>query len=66
MPPVSAQGFHLLPITGTHLEALRHLDVPHEDPFDRLLFATAIAEQCIFLTRDAPMRAFGLAFVEPG
>lgn len=63
---VSGQGFRLLPITGTHLEALRCLDVPHEDPFDRLLLATAIAEQCIFLTRDAPMRSLGLSFVESG
>jgi PIN domain nuclease of toxin-antitoxin system len=63
---VSKQGFRLVPITSAHLEALRCLNVQHEDPFDRLLLATAIAEQCIFLTRDAPIRAFGLPFVESG
>jgi len=63
---VSKQGFRLLAISGTHLQALRQLDVPHEDPFDRLLLATAVAEQCIFLTRDAPMRALALPFVKPG
>jgi PIN domain nuclease of toxin-antitoxin system len=63
---VSGQGFRLLSITSAHLEALRQLDVPHEDRFDRLLLATAVAEQCIFLTRDASMRALALPFVAPG
>jgi len=63
---VSAQGFRLLPITPTHLEALRCFVLPHEDPFDRLLLATAIAEQHTFLTRDGRILGFGLPFVERG
>jgi PIN domain nuclease of toxin-antitoxin system len=63
---VAAQGFRLLPIGSTHLEALRGFVLPHEDPFDRLLLATAIAEQITFLTRDGPILSFGLSFVEPG
>ncbi len=61
---VEAQGFRLLPITSVHLEALRGLDIPHEDPFDRLLIATAVAEQCVFLTRDGPILDFALPFVQ--
>ena len=63
---VSAQGFRLLSITPSHLETLRCLVLPHEDPFDRLLLATAIAEQHTFLTRDGPILDFGLPFVERG
>lgn len=61
---VEAQGFRLLSITPIHLEALRGLDIPHEDPFDRLLIATTMAEQCTFLTRDGPILAFALPFVQ--
>ena len=63
---ISAQGFRILPITPSHLEALRGLGLPHEDPFDRLLLATAIAEDCILLTRDSALLSFFLPFVEPG
>lgn len=61
---IEAQGFRLLPITPIHLVALRWLDIPHEDPFDRLLIATAMAEKCVFLTRDGPILDFALPFVE--
>jgi len=61
---VIAQGFRVLPITPDHLDALRGLDIPHEDPFDRLLLATAMAERRIFLTRDGPLLNLGLPFVE--
>ena len=61
---VSGQGFELIPITSGQIEALRGLDVAHEDPFDRLLLATASAEQCTFLTRDRPILALGLPYVD--
>ena len=63
---VIAQGFRLLAITPDHLHALRCFVAPHEDPFDRLLLATAIAEQHTFLTRDGPILDLGLNFVERG
>jgi len=63
---IAVQGFHILPITPLHLHALRDLDLPHEDPFDRLLLATAMAEDCILLTRDSALLAFALPFVEAG
>lgn len=61
---IEAQGFRLLPITPLHLETLRGLDIPHKDPFDRLLIATAMTEQCVFLTRDEPILDFALPFVQ--
>ena len=63
---VTTQGFGLIPITPAHLETLRGLDILHEDPFDRLLLATAIAEGRIFLTRDGPLLDLGLPYVVSG
>ena len=44
----------LLPITVNHLE--KYTDLPqisnHKDPFDRLIIATAIAENFIIITAD--------------
>ena len=47
-------GLELLPITVNHLE--KYTDLPqisnHKDPFDRLIIATAIAENFIIITAD--------------
>ena len=47
-------GLVLLPITVKHLE--KHVDLPqisnHKDPFDRLIIATAIAENFQIITAD--------------
>jgi PIN domain nuclease of toxin-antitoxin system len=43
----------LIPITTSHLTVLESLPMIHRDPFDRLLVATAIAEQMTLITADA-------------
>jgi len=47
-------GLELLPITVNHLE--KYTSLPqihnHKDPFDRLIIATAIAENFIIITAD--------------
>jgi PIN domain nuclease of toxin-antitoxin system len=52
---LAAQGFVLLPVLPRHIEAVRHLDCAHADPFDRLLIAQARDEKLTLLTRDAAM-----------
>lgn len=49
---VEAQGFGLLPIRASHLQALTQLPLLHRDPFDRLLIAQAKAENLTIVTAD--------------
>jgi PIN domain nuclease of toxin-antitoxin system len=48
----SIYGFAELPITLRHAEAVRALPLHHDDPFDRLLIAQAIAEGLTVVTSD--------------
>ena len=52
-------GFTILPVTGSHVLALEGLPRHHDDPFDRLLVATAIAEPYRLLTHDSRLAAYG-------
>jgi PIN domain nuclease of toxin-antitoxin system len=58
---LSADGFSSLSVTVDH--AARSLSLPalHEDPFDRLLVAQAIAEGLVMVTRDEVIRDYPLA-----
>jgi len=49
---IERNGFILAPIKPTHLTTLETLPMHHRDPFDRLLIATAIAEQMTLITTD--------------
>ena len=42
----------ILPIKTSHLTALESLPLIHRDPFDRLIIATAIAEEMTLITAD--------------
>jgi len=42
----------ILPIKSTHLTILESLPFIHRDPFDRLLVATALAEEMTIITID--------------
>ena len=42
----------VIPIKSDHLTALENLPLIHCDPFDRLLIATALAEQMTLITID--------------
>ena len=52
------EGFELIPIRPTHVDAVRKLPPGLTDPFDRLLLATAMIEELTFLTRDKALLAF--------
>jgi PIN domain nuclease of toxin-antitoxin system len=48
-----AAGFHTLNVTMSHAAAIETVDVPHGDPFDRLLLAQCEVETLRLLTTDA-------------
>ena len=51
-------GFIILPIRISHLTALESLPLIHRDPFDRLLIATAIAEEMTLITADGNIKRY--------
>jgi PIN domain nuclease of toxin-antitoxin system len=49
---ISASGYVLLKLEPRHVHPVETLPYHHRDPFDRLLIATAIAEDMTFLSGD--------------
>ena len=54
-----AAGFRELPVASRHAAAVESLPHRHEDPFDRILLAQAIEEDCTFLTHDTLLPSYG-------
>jgi len=54
-----ASGFVILPVASAHVLTLESLPRHHDDPFDRLLVATALTEPYRLLTHDARLAAYG-------
>lgn len=50
---LTANRFHLLPITIPHVLAVSDLPYHHNDPFDRLLIAQAKVESLTLVAGDA-------------
>ena len=55
---IEASGFTELPVRAMHAAAVATLAPHHNDPFDRLLIAQAIAEPLRLLTADAALSAY--------
>jgi PIN domain nuclease of toxin-antitoxin system len=53
----------LIPIKTSHLTIYETLPMIHRDPFDRLLVATAIAEQMIIITADENIARYDVSKV---
>ena len=53
-------GFQLLPIANAHIAAYQSIPlIPnHRDPFDRLMLATALAENLALISADERFRAY--------
>lgn len=49
---IKAIEFPLLLCQPNHIIALKHINLPHKDPFDTLLIAQAKAEGLVLLTAD--------------
>jgi len=54
-----SSGFTIVPVSASHVLTLKALLRHHDDPFDRLLIATAHAEPDRLLTADARLSAYG-------
>jgi PIN domain nuclease of toxin-antitoxin system len=60
---VAASGFDKLPIAFRHAEAVATLPRHHNDPFDRMLVAQAIAERLTLVTHDRHFAPYGIDLV---
>ncbi|MDR1558213.1 MAG: type II toxin-antitoxin system VapC family toxin [Clostridiales bacterium] len=49
---VKLNDFRILSVEEAHIEQIEALEYHHRDPFDRLLIATAIAEDMTFISAD--------------
>jgi PIN domain nuclease of toxin-antitoxin system len=61
---LATNNFLDLPITIGHTQYLYQLPTHHNDPFDRIMIAQALAEELKFMTRDNQIRRYaGLIFL---
>lgn len=54
---VKAAGIRELAVTGSHADAICTVELPHRDPFDRLLLAQATHECLTLCTADRKLLA---------
>lgn len=57
---IDKAGFTELPITSAHAIRAGSWDVPHRDPFDRMLAAQSLVESLRLVSRDPVFADFGL------
>ncbi len=57
---VGAQGFTELPISSRHAGAAGAMNIPHKDPFDRLLIAQAQLEDMILVSNENLFDSYGV------
>lgn len=56
-----ADGFEVIPATGTVMQRAGALDWPHRDPFDRVIVATALIRGVPLVSRDEALDGHGKA-----
>jgi PIN domain nuclease of toxin-antitoxin system len=57
-------GMRVVPIGAEHALAAGDLPRHHDDPFDRMLIAQAMAEGLTIVTHDASLRAYPVAIID--
>ena len=57
---IAQQGFAQLPISVHHARLAGELNIPHNDPFDRLLIAQALAEDMVLVSNEALFDSFAV------
>jgi len=57
---IADQGFAELAITVHHARLAGEMNIPHKDPFDRLLIAQAQAEDMTLVSKEALFDAFAV------
>ncbi len=60
---VQRNGLEILPVNLEHALSLDSLPSLHKDPFDRLLIAQAIAENCTLVTHDQAIAQYPVAII---
>lgn len=53
----------ILPIKIPYLERMQQLPYIHQDPFDRIIMATALEEKLLLITHDSNIRKYNLDIV---
>jgi len=61
---VKNNGFNILPIKNEYMEKLFELPLIHRDPFDRMLVASAAAENITVITSDENIIKYGIQTVK--
>jgi PIN domain nuclease of toxin-antitoxin system len=57
------EGVEILPISMDHALAAAALPASHRDPWDRIMMAQALAEQCQVVTVDAVFSDYGIPVI---
>jgi PIN domain nuclease of toxin-antitoxin system len=57
---IADQGFAELPISVHHARLAGEMNIPHKDPFDRLLIAQALAEDMMLVSNEALFDSFAV------
>ena len=57
---IAGQGFDELAISVRHARLAGEMNIAHKDPFDRLLFAQALAEDMVLVSNEALFDGFAV------
>lgn len=57
-------SFPIIPITFEHTIMLEKLPLLHKDPFDRMLIAQALVEECVLLSTDEKIKQYSEQIVK--
>lgn len=60
--PAAGAGLRVVEVTADHIQRLADIELPHRDPFDRILAAQALSEGLSLLTADAKLMILPFAF----
>ena len=60
---VTRSSVEVLPVRVAHVDRLDTLAAIHRDPFDRMLVAQALAEECTLVTADSTLFRYGVPAV---
>ena len=60
---IRIRNFHILQIEDGYLNGLSSLPFIHKDPFDRLLIATALAEDLTIITIDENIQKYDVPWI---
>jgi PIN domain nuclease of toxin-antitoxin system len=60
---VTRASVEVLPVRVAHIDRLDELGDWHRDPFDRMLVAQAVAENCTLISADGVLARYGVPVV---